>query len=347
MNNFDLEKILNLTNGIALIISALIGGTIGFLAQLRLKYLDKILAERKEREKQRLKFYIPLLRCLYELDDRFKRILNNLDKNWLNHDHLDKIKNKEGFANNPNETGYFIISSIYLIGSFFGLTEAIKKGVDTTKLSYDNSRFKRIRKLLHKIKRWISKLFGIKKKLNIFQFDPDITKVFRLFQYEELFDEYMATTELIEPKDACKFHKHIQHSIGEMMLEKDSTDNYRVKSFREFYEAYVFDDKFRFWFVLIENLFVDLSQFPKEKSIEAKVKIKKDIRPLRILAIQYWCRMLMQKISLELDLDKLNLETKPPSDIIENLSKELRDTITLFELENIQQYISGLRISNK
>lgn len=318
------------------IFATFLAGILAFWGQRKLKKLENATAERKEKEHQKLKFYIPLLRCLYELDDRFERILNNLETDWLNGEYLENIKNGKGFALDPNNKGYFIISSIYLIASFFGLTEAIKRGVDTSKLTRNKIK---ITFLIDKLYRWAIKKLNLVETIKIFQFDPDVTKVCRLFQYEELFKCYMTSKTLVNPKDACKLHKHIQHSIGEMMLEKESVGEFRIKSFREFYDAYVSKKSFRFWFTLIENLFTDLSNFEKEKNIEKKVEMKNDIRPLRIIAIQYWCRILMKKISKELNLEGLGLQTRPADDVLETLGDELADTIREYKLDYSAAYL--------
>lgn len=336
MYSLDKETIIKILAAFAVIVAAFIAGMLGFFTQWKLKQFDNALAQKKEKENQKLKFYIPLLRCLYELDDRLDRIINKqLDSNWLDTKHLDDIKTKKGFAANPNNTGYFIISSIYLIASFFGLTEAIKKGVDTTKFSYN---YKTITKIWNKLKVMVKKILRMKQTQNIFQFDPDISSISRIFVHPDLFKSYIQNKSLTNPVDACKLHKHMQHSIGEMMLEKEGEDKYRVKSFREFYNSYVSDESFRFWFVLIENLFCDLSNFQKDKSMEIKVQLKNDIRPLRLIAIQYWCRILMKNISKELDLDELNLETRPPDDVLNSLGEDLKHTIKSFKRDNSQRY---------
>jgi len=344
METLDKETTIKLITAFGVILAAFIAGMLGFFTQWKIKQFENALTLKREKENQKLKFYIPLLRCLYELDDRLDRIINKqLDSNWLDSKHLEEIKNKKGFAENPNNTGYFIISSIYLIGSFFGLTEAIKKGVDTTKFSYSH---KTITRIWNKLKVRIKKLVGLKQEHNIFQFDPDISSISRMFVHPDLFKGYIQSRELINPTDACKLHKHIQHSIGEMMLEKDGEDKYRVKSFREFYNSYIADESFRFWFALIENLFCDLSNFQKDKTLEIKVKLKNDIRPLRLIAIQYWCRMLMKNISKELDLDELNLETRPPDDVLNSLGEELKTIIKTFKPDNSQTYLLGLKFNN-
>ena len=150
---------------------------------------------------------------------------------------------------------------------------------------------------------------------------------------------------MIKPIDACKLHKHIQNSIGEMMLEKIKGNHYRIKSFREFYTLYISDVKFRFWFVLIENLFNDLSNFEKDKKLETKVELKNDIRPLRIIAIQYWCRILMSNIAKELELDEQNYETRQANIVISGLSKELQLIIKNYNLQTKDLFISGLNLN--
>lgn len=344
MEHLDKETIIKLVAALGVVLAAFIAGMLGFFAQWKIKQFDNAQNEKKEKENQKLKFYIPLLRCLYELDDRFHTVIKNLETDWLHKEHLESIKAGKGFAEDPNKKGYFIISSIYLIASFFGLSEAIKKGVDTTKFSYDRYKIKRIG---YKIKRWLYKTLGVKQRFSIFQFDPEITKVCRLFQYEELFKDYMKEKSLVNPKDACKLHKHIQHSIGEMMLEKQGEESYRVKSFREFYEAYLNDEKFRFWFILIENLFIDLSNFEKDKSIEKKVEMKNDIRPLRIIAIQYWCRVLMKNIAAELDLAEFNLQTRPPEDVLTGLSNELKGVIVNYKSDRTETFLLGIKLNEQ
>lgn len=323
---------------LAVVIAACIGGIIGFLGQFILKnYYNKVSTKNKIRNKK-LKFYIPLLRCLYELDERISTIINHLHTDWLSEEYLTEIKNNKGFAADPNKTGYFIISSIYVVASFFGVSETIKKDIDATKFSFEKYK---ISKIWHKIKDYLPVLFKAKKEPSIFQFDPEITKVYRLFQQEELFKKYMESSTLTNPRDASKIHKHIQRSIGEMMLEKDGEKSFRVKSFREFYEAYINDEKFRFWFTLIENLFIDLINFPEEKTLEKKVEKKNDIRPLRIITIQYWSRVLMENISHELDLTKFNFQTRPPLDVLVNLSPDLVNTIKNYKPNKFDSYILG------
>ncbi|MEP7198088.1 MAG: hypothetical protein ABI851_16340 [Saprospiraceae bacterium] len=342
MHNLDKDTLIKILTGFAVVLSALLAGILGFFVQWKLKQVDNSLLKKKEKENQKIKFHIPLLRNLYELDDRFDKIFKTLHTNWLNGEYLTDIKNKKGFAETPNNKGYFIISSIYLIGVFFGLTEAIKKGVDTTRLINKKNLLQR---LYYKVKNLIKRIFGFKTNKNIFQFDPDIAKVRKLFQYEELFKEYIAKMKLDNPKDASILHKHIQQSIGEMMLEKDGEEKYKIKSFSKFFKAYINDESFRFWFVLIENLFIDLTNFDKNSSIEQKIKDKNDIRPLRILAIQYWNRMLMQNISKELNLSEFNLQTRPPEELLTTLSNELKNTLINYTLSESETYLMGLNLN--
>ena len=340
----DKETIIKILQPTAYIFSALLAGMIAYWANWNLKKLENRNTEKKEKEKERLKYFIPLLRCLYELDDRFDRIFKNLHEDWLDNKYLQSIKESKGFAINPKEKGYFIISSVYMIAYFFGVTEAIKKGVDTTKLTLDGKKRKGINKLLHKI----SKFFSYETQSDIFTFDPDITVICRLLQNKELFYNYMKSKDFSNPKDANEIHKQIQHSIGEMMLEKDGDDGYRVKSFREFFDSYIKDENFRFWFILIEGYFVDLAHFDKSKEFEKKAELKNDIRPLRLLAIQYWCRILMSNIAKVLEFDEMNFETRKPDEVLENqkLSKDLKELIVGYKLNNAETYLLGLKLNN-
>lgn len=340
MPEFNNEKIIGLLTAVILL---LVGSIVTYISQYKLKEYDRSIVRRKERENKKIKFYIPLLRNLYDIDDRFKRILSNLDKDWLSKDYLDLIKEKKGFAKDPTEKGYFIISSIYLIASFFGIYEATKRGVNITNILKKGNWLKRN---FQKLTEWGCQKLNIYHRKNLFQFEPEINKISRLFQFEELFKEYMTSKKLIDPVDSCKLHKHIQNSIGEMMLIKTKRGHFRIKSFREFYTNYIEDEQFRFWFVLIENMFNDLSNFQKDKNIETKVEIKNDIRPLRIIAIQYWCRILMGNIAKELELSIHNYETRPAEQVLENLSCELKTIIKNYKLQTKDVYISGLNLKS-
>ena len=144
-----------------------------------------------------------------------------------------------------------------------------------------------------------------------------------MFQYEELFEEYMATKKLSKPRDAAKLHKQFQYSIGELMLENSDPEN------------------LRYWFALLENLFIDLCSFEANKDIETQVEMKNDIRPLRLLAIRYWLRVLMKNMATELGIDTL-----PPDKVLEPVSESLKKTIKSLELEKLESYLLGIKIYN-
>lgn len=270
-------------SAIAVISAALIAAVLGLYGNLKIKQMEIEEQIKRDRANQKLKFYLPLLRFCYTLDRRIGHILKVLDTDWLAKSHLERIQRREGFATDPNETGYFISSSIYLIACFFGWTEAIKQGVDSTKQFSQKSRLHR---WLSKIRDKIYDKFKLPSRRDIFLFDPDISTISKLFQYEELFNEYLVSKTITSPRDACKLHKQFQYSIGELMLEKDGEVGLRCKSFREFFEVYLSDEKFRWWFVPLENLLIDLSEFEKGKDLEAQVQLKNDVRPLRLLAIR-------------------------------------------------------------
>jgi hypothetical protein len=326
-------------SAIAVIVSALIAAILGFYGNFRIKQLEIDTQAEKDRAEKRLRFYLPLLRYSYTLDRRIGHILTTLDTDWLAKSHLDKIKNKQGFATSPDEKGYFIISSVYIFACFFGWSEAIKKGVDATRPFSEKSR---LRELLSKARRKVFAYLKIPEKKNVFLFDPDISMVSKLFQYEELFNEYLVSKTIVNPRDASKLHKQFQYSIGELMLEKESEESYRCKSFREFFDAYLNDEKFRFWFVPLENVFIDLCNFEKGKDLETQIHLKNDVRPLRLLAIRYWCRVLMKNMS-----DQLDIETKPPDEVLDGVSTRLQKTIKSIELERLESYLLGVRINHE
>lgn len=320
------------------IIAAIIAGILALYGQWKLKQWDIRFQRRKERENQRLKFYLPLLRFCYDLDRRLGHILSTLDTDWLNASHLQRIKVKEGFAKAPNEKGYFIVSSLYILACFFGWSEAIKRSGDTRQIFKERGK---VRKWFSRQRRRLQSLFRGGGERGIFRFDPDISTVSKLFQYEELFAEYITSRPLVDMRDACKLHKQLQYSIGELMLERDPSGGWRCKSFREFYEAYVEREAFRFWFVKLEDLLVDLSAFTSGKTLEAQVELKKDIRPLRLLAIRYWCRILMRNISEELDI-----ETPLAEEALGGVSAELAATIKGVEIAKLESYLLGIRLNN-
>ena len=324
MENTNIEIWKIIVPAIMVIFSVVVGWLLSFVSQKKLKLFDVSLSK-KEREEQEIKFYIPLLRCLYELDDRFIRIFSNLHTDWLSKKYLDDIKKGIGFASNPRDKGYFFISTIYLIGCFFGVSEILKKRVDTKKMTITKNE---------------------NNKYSVSLFDSDITKICRLFQDKELFYNYNTSKNFTNPTDACEIHKHFQHSIGEMMIEKTENENYRVKSFQEFYTQYVSDEAFRFWFVLVEGYFSDLTNFDKDKTLEKQAELKNDIRPLRLKAIQFWCRKLIENIISEFNLSEVNFEERKSNKSIENhISDDLKKLIQEFNPKNKQTYLLGLNIN--
>jgi hypothetical protein len=333
--NGDTNAYWQLATASAAVIAAVLGSALTLYGSFILKRFENRIQKIKESTSQRLKYHLPLLRFTYQLDKRIGHILTELHSDWLDAAHLEKIRKADGFASNPNEKGYFIISSIYMFACFFGWAEAIKQGFVITRPLSEKSK---TAKIFSKFKKFAWWLLGVKTKSNVFQFDPEISAVSKLFQHEELFNDYMTSKTLKSPRDACKLHKLIQHSIGELMLQKDGLDNFRLKSFREFFEAYLKDEKFRFWFVLLENLLIDLSRFELGKDIETQVQMKNDIRPLRLLAIRYWCRILMKNMSQELDI-----ETPSCDEVLLGVSSELQNIIKSFKIELVESYSLGIR----
>lgn len=320
-------------SAIAIIVAALIAALLGFYGNLKIKVLEIENQAERARAEQRLRYYLPLLRLCYTLDRRIGHILAVLDTDWLARGHLEKIHDGEGFAVDPKIRGYFIVSSIYIFACFFGWSEAIKQGVDRT------IPFSR-RSLSLTIKYKIYNLLNIGEKRDIFVFDPDISMVGKLFQYKELFDDYLEATLNTDPVDESGLHKQFQYSIGELMLEDDD-DDLRCKSFREFFDSYCTDPKFRFWFVPLENLFSDLCGFEPEKTLEVQVSLKNDIRPLRLLAIRYWVRVLMKNMATQLDL-----ETLPPEDALIGVSDSLKKSIQSVRLHELESYLLGVKIDH-
>ncbi len=323
---------------IAVILAALLAAMLANYGNVKIKQLEIQAQAERDKANKRIKFYLPLLRFCYTLDRRIGHILKELHSDWLSKKYLDNIQSNQGFAVNPNEKGYFIASSMYVFACFFGWSEAIKKGVDVTK-PFSRSP---IRKFLSKIKKRVYTFLRITDRRNIFIFDPDISIVFKLFQYEELFKEYLVSKTLADPRDASKMHKQFQFSIGELMLEKEGEDSFRCKSFREFFEAYVNDEKFRYWFTPLENLFIDLCGFPAGKDLETQVIMKNDVRPLRLVAIRYWCRVLMRNMS-----EELGIETPPPDEALEGISQQLKRIIKSVEIEKLESYLLGVRFDNE
>src|ERR1700729_2997851 len=229
MKPIDPDTLVKIYAAFAVVVAALITALFGYYLQIKIKRIELQAQARKEKALQRLTLLLPLLRFSYELDGRIGRILAVLDTDWLKSTYLEKIRNEEGFAKNPLETGYFIMSSVYVFACFFGWTEAIKKGVDATESFSERTH---INKWVSQLSRRFKLLIGLPSEPHIFFFDVDISVVRRLFQYQELFHAYSTSKKLTTPKDASKLHRHFQNSIGEMMLQRDG-DNFRCKTFRE------------------------------------------------------------------------------------------------------------------
>jgi len=333
MPTLDNDTIVKIAAGFAIVVAALVTVMLGLYAQLKIRRFELQMQARKDRAAQRLTYYLPLLKFCYEFDGRIDRILAKLETDWLKSDYLVSIRAGEGFAKDPLKTGYFILSSTYVFACFFGWTEAIKKGVDPTK-SFSEKTIVR-RWLSRKIRRGFRSLFHPSTG-NIFFFDPDINVVRRLFQFQELFADYVTSRKLSKPRDAFKLHRHLQHSIGEMMLVRDG-DSLRCKTFREFSEEYRASEAFRYWFVPLEDLFADLSGFEANKDIETQAEMKNDIRPLRLLAIRYWCRILMKNLSHD-----IGIETPEPDEILSGVSPSLRLAITSVSIETLESHLGGI-----
>lgn len=310
-DNMSIEVIKIVIPAIVALLSVAIGAILTLLVQKKIKIFDFFLNE-KERKEEESKFYLQLLRYLYDLDDRLKRILQNLHTDWLDSKYLNEIKTHKGFAENPKNKGYLFISTIYMIGCFFGVTAMIRKRVDIKRNSVEKRKHN---------------------KIDIFQFDQNIKIISRLFQDTKLFEKYCRNKNFADYKDA-NIYKHFQHSIGEIMIEKISETNYRVKSFKEFYESYINEESFRFWFILIEEYFTNLCNFETNKELEKQAELKNDIRPLRLIAIQYWCRRLMERILEESNAIELSFENRKPDDLLnEKLSEELKELISNYNLK--------------
>lgn len=329
----DAEAYSHLAATFAAVVAALVGALVGFYAQIHVKHVDLSVEARRSKASQRLSLYLPVLRFCYEFDSRLGRILSNLHTDWLRQTYLDQIKKRKGFAADPRETGYFLMSSIYEFACFFGWTEAIARHVDATKRSSERSRFARlISKRWRRIRR---RLPGKYRPAPIYFFDHDVSLLRRLFQHQELFDEYIKGKRLTQPRDACKLHRQFHHSIGEMMLQDDG-ELLRCKSFREFCEAYR-DDEFRYWLVTLEELVVELSDFTPGKNIEVQAELKNDIRPLRLLAIRYWLRKFMRTLARDLGID-----TPQAEEVLSDVSEPLREIITSVRLEQLELFLVGL-----
>lgn len=325
MPTLDKDTIIKICAGFAVVVAALVSVILGFWAQIKIKQFELRAQARKDRAAQRQTYYLPLLRLSYELDGRIGRILDQLSSDWLSSAHLEKIRKGEAFAKSPLETGYFIMSSIYVFACFFGWTEAIKRGMDATEPLSEQTG----------LRCWFA---GIWRRIwpRIYFFDADISTVRRLFQYQELFKGYIASKGLTNPKDAYKFHRHFQHSVGDMMLQRER-NHFRCKTFREFFEAYKANEEFRYWFVPLEILFVDLSDFQSDMKIEEQAAMKNDIRPLRLLAIRYWCRIMMKNMAKD-----LGIVTPSPEDVLSGLSEDLKKTIRSVKLEELESYLAGV-----
>ncbi len=346
LTKLDPSTIANIIVVVAAIIGAFAGAILAYYSSWRIKRFETKLQEKKERATERLKFHIPFLRLCSALDRRIGRLLLHLNTDWLDYKYLEKINRGEGFAADQKEIGYFFISSVYLFACFFGWSEAVKKRIDSMR---PYSERKGISRIFSISKRRFTEKLGIQKVKHTFIFDRDISAVSKLFQYEEFFKIYLTKKKFVTPRDAAyKLHKQLQYSIGELMLIEDGLGNFRCKTFREFLEKYVQDEKFRYWFFPIVNLLADLSHFQAHKDIETQSEMKNDIRPLRILAIRYWIRVLMQNMSKELGINlPLPDEVLKGDKDREAVSDELKEAIKSFSIEEVDTFRLGVDFSNE
>jgi len=314
------------------------------IGQIVVKRFD-ISLNRKTQKKKEMDIYYPLLACLYDMDKRINSIFNNIHEDWLSSDVINQIKTKKGFAEDPTDnSGYFFISLMYRFGRFFGTLRTI----ETIKNELKNSKKK---------KSWIcEKWQKLWEKSNDKSDTTDdyIHRVTSLFQSKFFFDECYKGQEWYkrnEPKqsddtrDGVEIHTLVQETIGEMMIADIS--NYRLKTFKEFCDAYTIQGEenatFRIWFSYIEHYLSDLKLEKSDgttqnpRTLEVKCKQSKDVRPLRLKAIQYWCRKLIANIK----------ENYPDFEVQfkENLSAD-----DLFaaseETENKKQLYVGTKLTN-
>jgi hypothetical protein len=121
------------------------------------------------------------------------------------------------------------------------------------------------------------------------------------------------------------------------MLIYDEKRGFRCKSFREFLALYTTEPEFQKWFLKIEELFRDLSDFPDGLALEEQVAAKNDVRPLRLLAIRYWCRRLMNKVAYDIGIPPID-----PDAALVGVSVELQDLIKSINVEELELYLFGL-----
>jgi len=331
---FDISDILiKLCAALAVICSTLVGALLATYSALRIKRYEQHMQHQKTRAAQRLNFYQPLLRFCYEMDRRLGHIIAALDSDWLSGNYLESIKQGRGFASDPTQKGYFILSTVYIFACFFGWAEAIKRSGDAIQPFAEKSA---IRRWLSRRTSWLRVKIGIQRTA-VFQFHTDISTLSKLFQYAELFDPYVKAKRLVKPKDAWQLHKQIQYSIGQQMLKTDAEGNLRCMTFREFLESYLADQQFRYWLTLLEHLVTDLSRFEGGKDLETQVGLKNDVRPLRLLAIRYWCRILMRTITKELYID-----TPPPDEVLKGVSESLQKCIQAVQVDQLESYLIEL-----
>jgi hypothetical protein len=332
MMKIDSDTLIKIIVGLATVVVAIIVALLGLYTQTKIKRMDYRAQARKDRAAQRLAFYVPLVRSCYEFDARIARILSSLHSDWLRSSHLDRIRQGEGFAQDPTQTGYFILSSLYVFACFFGWTEAIAIGVDATEHLAEMGR---IRRRIMAVRRRIGKTGSRRAHPDVFIFDEDVLIVRRLFQFEELFVAYSESHNLHAPRDANKVHRHFQHSIGEMMLHRDN-GVLRCKTFKEFFDEYTSNEQYRYWFAPLEALVTDLSDFFPNADLETQVKIENDIRPLRLLAIRYWCRVLIRNRAKE-----LGIASPDPASVLEGSSAELKSLIEQITVEQLETHLAG------
>lgn len=285
-------------------VATLIGGfALGDLANRR---KERFVSKQESDKKLRALMY-PLLISAVELEDRLRKIILVLDQNWLQQEHLIHIKNSKGFAEDTKKTGYFVISSLYLLSRYFCYVEIISREIG---LAY------------HPISK-------IAKNLNV-----AISRISKVLQYKELFDNTDAFSSLKDAGsnivDSWRLHRQFQHSIGESLIVSDG-NKLRCMSFKEFFKSFRDDAEFRYWMSPLEEYFVGMANLEGD-NLEDIVIRSGDIRVYRIIALHYWLEQLIeilsQQFSFQIEIERGSLLRELPSEVracIINLKLDTND----------------------
>lgn len=273
----------------------------GIVTTVGAAHLNARREQRREIETLKRRYKFPLLQCLKELENRLDKILSFAEHEWLSAKVITEVRKGQLFASNPNQIGYFAISTTYHIAKYFSLIEIISR-----ETSYIEA---------PKTRQWR-------------EFSRIVDDIGFAWQRKELFDDcdfLRPTSPAKHWRDSWKLHRQLQHAIGEALIVSEG-GKLRTMSFREFFQKYTKDPDFRFWCLGIEEYFVDMKRNIRTSVID-DTSAQNDARIARLAVLQYLYAKLINNISETFGINS----TKSAAQLISRAHPDLRSAVRRLE----------------